>query len=342
MRIGILTHPQAINYGGILQCFALSSYLEKMGHHILVIRRYPDFPFWRRTATRIVDGLGIRKYLRQEKVDKAANINTFIEKNLKRTKPLLSQNEIRRFCKYNTLDAVIVGSDQVWRADFALKYGYNYFLDFVPKGIKKLAYAASFGLNTWQYTLEQTQQIKNLLTSFDGISVREHEAVELCKVNIGLDVFQMPDPTLLLSSVDYDKVTSPRLVEGQYVYVYWLGEKSQIHDEIVKYQTKGYEVIYVGLREQRVLPSVEDWLSYIKNAHVVITDSFHGCVFSMIFHKNVYVFSNNSGGNGRIASLFQQFGIKNSFVSENDYAIISPVYTSFQTKAKDFFNGILK
>lgn len=339
MKIGILTHPQAINYGGILQCYALSTFLEKMGHTVFVIRRGTDMPLWKYYASKILRMFKIRN--NTNRVNKAKHINSFSEKYLHRTKNITSQNAMQNICRRYKLDAVIVGSDQVWRADFALNYGFNYFLDFVPDKVKKISYAASFGLSTWDYTTEQTCIIRQLLDRFDGLSVREEDAVDLIKENIGLDVVQMPDPTLVLSATDYEKVSSPRLVDDKYVFVYWLGEKSLVEDELDKYKKEGFNVIYVGLRENRELPSIEDWLSYICYADIVLTDSFHGCVFSILFKRELYAFANKSGGIGRVASLFRQFGVDGYSINENDYLNSSVILNDMQGKANKFLKRLL-
>lgn len=342
MRIGILTHPQAINYGGILQCYALFTTLGKLGHDVIVIRRGANTSKWRRIASWFIYRLGLRKLIRPNVIDKSINIRTFSNTYLVRTKQILSQKEMSHVCQKYKLEAVVVGSDQVWRADYALAYGYNYFLDFVPNGIKRFSYAASFGLSSWNYNPEQTQRIKELLSTYDRVSVREEEAVQLCKENLGMDVIQMPDPTLLLSSSYYDMVSSERLIAEKYVFVYWLGEKKVINEKIAQYEENGYKVIYLGLREQRILPSVEDWLSYIKYADIILTDSFHGCVFSMIYRKEFHVFSNDTGGNGRIESLFRQFGVEGSTVTEVNYEKISNIFNSLQVRASNYLTNILQ
>lgn len=342
MKIGILTHPQHINYGGILQCYALSTFLSKLGHSALVIRREKDMLEWRWLASQFVNASRIRRLLHRNTIDKKAKIEPFSVKHLYRSKVIHSQRKMRDSCKDYGLDAVIVGSDQVWRADYAMQFGYNYFLDFAPQGVKKVSYAASFGLSTWEYSPDQSVRIKALLSEFAGVSVRENDAVTLCKEHIGIEVLQMPDPTLLLSDSDYDKLASPRLVKDKYVFVYWLGEERKIEPKIAEYESQQYKVIYVGLREQRVLPSVEDWLSYIKYADIVLTDSFHGCVFSIIYKRDTQVFTNESGGNGRLASLLTQFGVSDNIVSRDTFQKSSGVLQTLQQQAKGFLINSLK
>ena len=343
MKIGILTHPLAFNYGDILQCYALSTYLRTKGNDVVVIQRKPDRPFFvKRWIIKSLEAAHIPRFYKKNKLDKARNTLLFVSKNINLTKPIDNQPGIRGLCKEYDIDAVIVGSDQVWRADYAMQFGYNYFLDFVPNNVKKIAYAASFGLSEWKYSPEQTEKIRRCLKSFNAISVREEEAVSLCKENLGVDVIQMPDPTMLLSASDYGKLASKRLLDENYVFIYWLGEKKHVEKNIADYESKGYRVKYVGLRQQEVLPSVEDWLSYIKNADIVLTDSFHGCVFSLLFGKELHVFANDSGGNGRIKSLFRLVGADGDVIKPNDCSHFSSVLRSIQDEAEVFINNSLK
>ncbi len=341
MKIGILTHPQGTNYGGILQCYALCTYLHKMGHEPIVIRRTPNQQFFLfRWARAILKALHYPRYYKPYEVDTSVNIRPFVDKYIPRTEPLKSGRSMNRICKKYRFGAVIVGSDQVWRQDFSVNYGYNYFLDFVPNSVIKASYAASFGLNEWRYTEQQTEIIKKCLSTFKGISVREEEAVGLIKENLGIDAIQHVDPTLLLTSEDYDKIASPRLVSGKYVFVYWLGDKSIIEKEIIQYQRDGYDVVEINLRDNIELPSVGDWLSYIKYANCMITDSFHGCVFSIIYGTSLLVRFNKSGGIGRISSLFNMLGMSPKSCNNTEYAALKIQKNRFFSK--DYFNQLLK
>ena len=311
MKIGILTHPQSTNYGGILQCYALCTYLRKLNHEPIVIQRVADKSFFLWSIVRnILRVCHFPRYYHPETVDRMVNIRPFIQKHLARTEPVNSQNKMKKVCQKYGLDAVIVGSDQVWRHDYAMKYGFNYFLDFVPDDVVKASYAASFGLSDWQYTHRETEIIKQLLDRFKGISVREEDAVSLIKDNTGKNALQLIDPTMLLKQEDYDNITSHRLVKEKYVFVYWLGDKNLIASAIERYKTEGYAIVNINLRDICEQISVEDWLSYIKYADYVITDSFHGCVFSIIFERQFIAFGNKSGGNSRIKSLCKMFGFE--------------------------------
>lgn len=346
MKIGILTHPLTSNYGGILQCYALNTYLQKLGHDTIVIDRRVnrDFAVWRLIRS-ILRALHFPRYYNPNHIDKGAKIRPFVDTHIKRTEVIDTPRNMSKICSDYKLDAVIVGSDQVWRADYAMKFGFNYFLDFIPKGVIKASYAASLGLSDWHYTPEQTKRIGALLKTFKGVSVREDEAVELLKANTGIEPEHLLDPTLLLTSEDYDKIVAPRQVKDKYVFVYWLGDKSNIQDTIKDYRQKGYEVIDINLRDNRVQHSIEEWLSFIKYADIVITDSFHGCVFSIIYQRQFLIHSNDSGGNGRLSSLFKMIGLENKLKKPQvkvDYTLIPDKIKMLQEKSHDYFVKFLK
>ncbi len=306
MKIAILTHPLISNYGGILQAYALSHYLKKLGHDSLVLNRQSNISFISRYIKIILMSLNYPRY----KNPKYRNIAKFIKEHINYSQPLWTTRELNLFLENNNVDAVVVGSDQVWRTDFAMDYGYDYFLNFAYTNIKKFSYAASFGLSEWKYTNEQTSIIKNLLNTFSAISVREDEAVELCRTHLEIDAKHVLDPTLLLTIDDYEPIISERLVKDDYVFVYWLGSEDEKKSAIEKIRLTNKKIVDVSLRCDDVLIPIENWLSYIKCADIVITDSFHGCVFALLFHKQIILSKNDSGGNGRLMSLFKMFELE--------------------------------
>lgn len=345
MKIGILTHPLKTNYGGILQCYALYSYLKHEGHTPIVIHREVNKSFflwvWIRNILKAMHCP--RYYTTQILPNKALYIDEFIQEHLVLTSPIRNQKDMIKVCRKYELGAVIVGSDQVWRADFASKYGYNYFLDFVPSYIKKLSYAASFGTSTWDYSEKQTRKIKKLLESFEGISVREEDGIKLCEENLGIIPTLHIDPTLLLPENVYNNIASEQLVKEKYAFIYWLGEKKDVQKDINELKERDYKIVTINLREQVVLPSIEDWLSYIKYADIILTDSFHGCVFSIIFKKRFIVKTNHSGGNGRLRTLLKLLNIDDCQCQGNDidYNTLSHRLINLQNYSFKYFQSLL-
>lgn len=345
MKIGILTHPQHANYGGILQCYALSTYLKKMGHDPIVIKRMPNENLIKKWIISFLRKMHFSRYYKPNLIDRTRNIRPFVEKNLSHTHSIRSEYQMHKLCKKYDLKMVIVGSDQVWRKSFAMKYGYNFFLDFVPGDIIKISYAASFGVSEWQYSQLETEKIRSLIDRFSGISVREEEAVLLCKKNLDVDVECLIDPTLLLNMDDYEKLISPRLIDNKYIFVYWLGDIGIINSDINDFKNKGYEVVELNLKKEVEQMSVEDWLSHIKYADKIITDSFHGVVFSILFQKDFSIYRNESGGYGRLQSLINILGISNIINDPTfklDYSVVYSKLELLRSKSDNFLRRTIK
>ena len=337
MKIGILTHPLGANYGGILQAYALSMYLQKQRYDVVVLNRQSNLPFVKRIIKNILVAIHYHRY----NAPKYKHLASFVKKYINYSKPLQTDAQMRKIVEANGFDAVIVGSDQVWRTGFAMGYGYNYFLDFVPDSVRKLSYAASFGLNNWEYTEEQTEKIKQLVSKFKSVSVREDEGVTLCLKNIGVKAEHVLDPTMLLTAEDYKTITSKRLVDEDYVFVYWLGPEEDKKKALLNVDVGDKKVVDISLRGSKPLISVQDWLSYIKYADHVVTDSFHGCVFSILFHKQFTICANDSGGNGRLRSLFKMLEIQPN-KTLIDYSLITKNLLSNREISYDFINTSLR
>lgn len=335
MKIAILTHPLGANYGGILQAFALSTYLKRLGHEVTVLNRQTNLPYLKRLIKSTLIALHHPRYNNP----KYKHLFAFVNQYISYTKPLNTDAQMTSLIRSNNIDAVIVGSDQVWRTGFAMGYGYNYFLDFVPTDVRKISYAASFGLSEWEYSKEQTAQIKTLVSKFKAVSVREDEGVQLCLDNLGIKAEHVLDPTMLLRAEDYESVTSKRLVSEDYVFVYWLGSDDEKQKAIKNANIKGKTIIDISLRGTEPLMPIQDWLSYIKYADHVVTDSFHGCVFSILFQKKFSICANNSGGNGRLNSLFTMLDVNPA--TDVNYELVSQQIGKYRNISYDFINKSL-
>ena len=344
MKIGILTLPLVDNYGGVLQAYALSTYMKSIGHEPIELNRVANLqPLWKRVAHSFLDSILPGVTSAATAARHTRNIRAFIDTHIRHTEPIVSHSMMKDVFLREKCEALVIGSDQVWRAEYAMKYGYEYFGDFVPSGVRKIAYAASFGLSEWAYTQSQTEQIINYLKQFDAISVREKNAVSLCRDHLGMEAQHVLDPTMLLSADDYDRIASPRLIDEDYIFVYWLGERKtmlSVADEINKvYRLK---IVAVNLRDRNVKISIEDWLSYIKHASLVVTDSFHGCVFSVLYHRQFRIYMNQSGGTGRLSSLFEQLGLSAEMVNTDtiDYGLVDAALTRERQTSTSFLSTV--
>ena len=286
MRIGILSLSMGRNYGGILQQYALSKFLESLGHNVIILKRQPNNgSVFKRTLLQFLKHIGVKRY--QTSSTKEGNIDQFINREFIISNPLFSGSSFSKECKKEQLDVIIYGSDQIWRRAFELKYGFDYFGASTPLSIRQIAYAPSFGLDVWEYTLKETDIIKKSLRNFYAISSREESGIKLIADYLGLEASLVCDPTMLLEKEHYEKLSSPYTPKVPYCFVYWLGDKDSMNYAINEYNNHSVtnEVIAINLRDFKELPSIEQWLCYIRNAEYVITDSFHGNIIGGQSHR---------------------------------------------------------
>lgn len=322
MRIAIITQPLKHNYGGILQNYALQQTLIKMGHEVETLEFLPGInsfkgrvvAFLKRLFFVLVDDEGrflhIWKGLSSEQ-QLSQNTRSFIRKHiyLRQRLNLPGPNEY---------DAYVVGSDQVWRPMYSdLDVA---FLKFTEgwKSVKRISYAASFGTDNWEYTEEQTQKYKRLAKIFDGISMRESSGVELCNYYLNVKAFHVLDPTLLHDKFFYIKtlnIDKQKHSDGELFYYlldYTIEKEQLIRCVSSETQYRPYTVNSrvedkTAPMNERIQPPIEKWIRGFMDAKVVITDSFHGMVFSLLFNIPFIVFGNSKRGNSRFLSLLRLF-----------------------------------
>ena len=338
MKIGILTLQLHTNYGGILQAYALQTVLERMGHEVVVLnkRHHLLLPIWKWPYSypkRI-----IQKYI----LGRGGRV--FFESYYNRTYPIVSQNTELFIDKYihrlkvedlfvlkeDDFDAFVVGSDQVWRPMFYPGKIENAYLDFAKDwDIKRIAYAASFGTSKWEYTKKQTRLCGELLRKFDLISVREESGIGLCHKHFGVKANHVLDPTMLLSTKDYMYLVEKANVKKSKgsLLCYILDEKkskinliSKLADDmgLIPFHVNSRVEVQNAPLAERIQPPVEQWLRGFMDARMVVTDSFHACVFAIIFNKPFIVIANKERGLARIESLLAMFGLQKALYDCNN------------------------
>ncbi|WP_288360211.1 polysaccharide pyruvyl transferase family protein [uncultured Bacteroides sp.] len=342
MKIAILTFPLRENYGGVLQCYALQTILQRMGHEVEVIKWSASFVFSFRGVLK-----GIYKKLlskisgkdefvrvRLEAYIRHRRIIRFIkDKIIFTSEEYYYKNDLERLSD-SDFDVFIVGSDQVWRSLFMADSWIDlYFLSFLKmKDKKRIAYSASFGVDHKEYTDELVVRCGDLFSHFDAVSVREDSGLELieeyhwkCK----RDSIQTLDPAMLLNKDDYIHLFHLNMEQyGINLFAYLLDvqtEANRILEQIAL--EKGLKIIRVqsiekslGFRSLFALPSLSpvQWVEHIASSHFVVTDSFHGCVYSILFHKPFIVVGNTVRGNARISSLLRLVQLEYRFVSSQE------------------------
>lgn len=322
MKIGIITQPLHANYGGILQNYALQQVLKQMGHEVWTID-YGKFTWinWLDNAWRVLvhKMLGHKAHFAvtpSEKDKIEAPLRRFAEKNIQLTIPRSKRFNKKVVGKYG-FDALIVGSDQVWRPMYNC-YIEDCFLSFVSQmNLKRVAYAASFGTDKWEFTPQQTEQCAVLAKDFDGISVREKSGITLCNQYLGVNATHVLDPTLLMKSQDYIKLCSHISKREPFVFAYVLDENEEKIKSIADFAERRGLPYFIKGADNTVSDNdtIELWLSYFRDAAFIVTDSFHGTAFSIIFNKDFYVFGNEKRGNSRFDSLLETFGLKDRMMN---------------------------
>lgn len=368
MEIGILTQHLHNNYGGLLQAYVLQKFLKNQELDVLTV----DFSCNRKPRLWGLKGIVvnmIRKYLLrrpvisifplsdQQKRAIAQHTNRFSAEHIRTTQPITSLNEFD-FIKQYQFDAFFVDSDQVWRSASSPRMP-AFFLDFLgdDKNTLRIAYAASFGVDHCSEFNENDQaRYGTLLKKFHAVSVREDAAVKLCQDHFGVTATHVIDPTLLLGKEDYcaliesDKI--PVSAGNMMVYVLDKApEKQLIIEKIARVR---------GLKPYTVMPSEVDgiypptqWLRGFMGAEYVVTDSFHGVAFSIIFNKPFIAIGNHDRGLTRFTSILKKFGLENRLVflmedltldkiTENiDFSVINKIKHSEQALTAHFLHQAL-
>ena len=334
MNIGILTLPFNANYGGILQAYALQTVLQQMGHDVRHINRLPHYAlnpllrpiaYTKRFAERILFGHNKPINLEAFQNARVQNTNVFIENHIR----LADINHLR----HTDFDAIVVGSDQVWRCGY-WSNPTTPFLQFANEWpIYRVAYAASFGLDTWQYTDNQTHLCAELLAHFNQVSVREESAIDLCRKHLRRDAILMPDPTLLLRREDYLKLIPDAHEGSPTLFAYILGKNDDVLlSNIARQFGLSLETIVADdSSNQSARPPLETWLKGISNAKLVVTNSFHGCVLASIFGKPFIVIAHQKGGVGRISSLLNSLGLEEKILCSYTEDYSSFIHDAGQT-----------
>jgi len=343
MKIAIMTQPLGKNYGGIMQAWALQQVLKRMGHEVVTIDRQSDQPSLAYKAARLAYRAGMKAIgKRKAPINFEKYLPTilqhtqgFIDQHLTMSEPLYSTQQLRAHFDRENYDAVIVGSDQTWRPQYSPNI-YNFFLDFLEdrNDILRIAYASSFGVDQWEYSEEQTRRCAELAKKFDAISVREDSGVELCRKYLGVEATHVLDPTLLLEKDEYTGLLDDRLsnseVAGLYSYIL---DRSNEKNELLKTAEKSLNAIVFNSQPEMdfygwtvsdlskyVMPSPKGWVEGFNNGGYVITDSFHGTAFSIIFKKPFIALANKKRGESRFRSVLSKLDLKDRLIPPEKFS----------------------
>lgn len=385
MNIAILTQPLVSNYGGILQAFALQVVLRGLGHNVITIDRCKGVPTLKEFLYRCGSFFKcvIRRYLMGNKeyvlnnpfkrgdysvfpvitYDNSA-LQNFISKNIVLSDPIYNTRKLKAFIEKSHFDCFIVGSDQVWREAYSPRIT-NYFFDFLEnkKGIKRYAYAASFGVQEKPLSKRSLRKCKHYLKEFDGVTVRENSGVIYLREAFNYtNASVVLDPTLLLSADVYFRLIKEEDYNkfgGLTSYVLDIDKRTDfIITDIQKRMDKPYTKLSICPVDKNGTPgslvSISKWLAAIAYADFVVTDSFHGCVFSILFKKSFVVIGNEDRGIDRFVTLLDSLGLSNHLVSSYeeyvnkvdtlltpiDYEKVYSKYNQLKVKSLEFIRNL--
>ena len=306
-KIATITFHWAKNYGAVLQAYALQKYLEKAGYETEIINYLP-------ARTMVLNFIAAAKKGDKAFFRKIGQFKEFRKTELKISKKRYFNNKALLRCK-DKYSAIITGSDQVWNMSFTKKAEgkptLSYFLNFAGDNTKKISYATSFGAS--KLDQQMIDLISPELEKFSAISVRENSGADII-ADMGFKCQTVVDPTLLLEAQDYLSLLEEKNVPCEdEVFTYIIHSNQKAAE-----QTGRYVTAKLAGESAKFEPSkncdVYEWLSGIKNAKYVVTNSFHGTVFSLIFRKPfVCVAIPGSGMNDRLVTLLDSVGLSKRF-----------------------------
>lgn len=351
--IAIVTLYDDTNIGNKLQNYALQEMCRKYANDVKTLT-YKEVFKEIRWKGKIVAALGFPPKIAKQKrliINRKKSIKEFSDK-------YLDIEKARGFKEYNEkiaakYDAFIVGSDQVWHNWNDSKDEMEYFfLKFVPRN-KKVCFAPSFGFDCVEAKWEE--YYRQALAEFEYLSCRENSGCDLIKRLTGKEAHHLPDPTMVLEKKDWDKIKKkPQYtIEKKYCLVYFLGGMTEKTRRIINEYSlnEGCQIIDVLDREipEYYFTKPDEFIYLVANAQMVFTNSFHGSVFSIIYHKNFRVFDRVDSGTemmgNRIHSLVSVLGLKQcldiSSFEEIDYSMVDSVLEGERKKAYLYLDMVI-
>lgn len=297
------------NYGSIITYYALSKVLDSLGKTYAMIRN----PLGKNID---IDSLERSHPLR------------FAKEKYKITalRPLSKLEELNDY-----FDAFLIGSDQMWNYHLSRPYKQSYFLDFAADDKVKIAYATSYGKDTYIGPPEEKVITEKNLKRFDAISVRDDFSKRICEEDFGVAAEVVLDPVFLCPIEKYEELiaeASDFRIDEEYIFAYILDPNPKIGESLRNIAEKSEKRIIVVFNQSgdkiklrnslqvehdnimfMLNPTVKEWLYLFKNAQFVLTDSFHGSCFSIIFRKSFIALKNNGRGGSRFPFLLGKFGL---------------------------------
>ena len=349
MKIGLLTYHYSANIGAVMQAYATCRALQELGHEVVIVDiRQPED-----------NHSGLVKLIAD-----VANFKR--DRDLRKFRSMHYPPLTRRYLSVDSLrldpprvDCLLVGSDQTWNLDISKEMAMAYFLDFGDERIRRMSYASSFGRDSWPENSPVTKGVQKALTRFQHLSVREATGLDILAHTFGLDGTLVVDPTMLFA--DYQELTGP------------IPEKN----ELVCYKLERNQAFYTGIEAVKQMagmparllnnsypvkgfrytcpPGVSEWIRRLGGARMVLTDSFHGTVFSLLYQRNFVAVMNKNGRDSRILDLLKAVGLQSrafesmetlkedpSWLQPVDYSVVEPRLRAMREVSWDYLKRALQ
>lgn len=359
--IGIITFHCSHNYGSALQAYALQTYLKKSGYDTKIINyvdlaNFEDYQLFRTSLykKKIKSLIGDLLYLGKN-YKRKKSFETFWKNHFDLTEKRYTNPDDMKELN-NSFDTFICGSDQIWNTHCTKGANPAFFLAFADKNKRKIAYAPSIADEKIDFRNDDT--VRGYLESFDAVSVRENSFCRMLSDIMGKPVISAVDPTLLLEKSDYDKLANKNpMKDKKYIFVYSLEDNDELNSYANNLSKKhNIPVVYINKKTQHCFgnavnaygTSPNEFLSLIKDAQYIITNSFHATVFSVIFEKQFCTFPTEASGS-RMVDLLNNIELGNRLYTDNFDIDNIPNFTNSKQKlsqladeSKDFLNNALR
>jgi hypothetical protein len=327
MKIGIVTFHTPINYGAVLQIYALQKYIKSKypSAEVKVINfrtkvhetEYSVFVKFRKNIFKYLylQTWVVLKYVKL--INRKNKFKYFVEQNLDLTERFETEEEFMD--KLPEMDIYISGSDQVFHP--SAKYIDVYYLNFKKENAIKIAYAPSFGIS--KFTDEVELKIKNYLLDFDALSCREKDGAQFMSKVVNRNIQSVLDPTFLLSTEQWNEIIVEPNEANKYIFIYDLNGANDLINIAIKIKKEtGFKIIcqtqkaHASYDIDKLLFDVgpSEFLGFIKNAEYVITDSFHGIALSVLFKIKLFAYVAKPHASGRVRSLLDAVGLNDQIV----------------------------
>lgn len=315
MKVCTITCQNADNHGARLQCYALAKHLQKQGHDVRVIDYRPNYMrgprlwYWPGASLKAWAKLFLQIPNRMRAIRRHQCFDKFSKKYIPLTRIYNSIEELRE--NPPMADMYIAGSDQIWNTTFPNGTDPGYYLDFGDESVRRESFAASFA--TPEIVSSAREFVKENLKRFDQITVREQSALKILK-DLGYDGTLQDDPVFLLSAEEWDEIGDGTGDREKYVLVYDFYLDDKIKKEALAIaKEEGCGIYAICSKELSyadknfVYSGPETFVSLIKNATCVVSNSFHGTVFAMIYHVPFKVVDRPDGLNVRMHDLLERY-----------------------------------